>query len=422
MILLVLFLFVLTLIGYYNSKSYFTPEVVSPASWGLILLFYLLVDHDMFDVSSKTMLIIALWNISLLAGVYFIRYTNFLTINKTKHPHPDGFYYPIRRLYYVITLIGFLPTIYKIFQQAMSIDAGNIFFNLRMANTGLIETDYNIGIFEYVITFSFVSYMIELYTYFQNNHKNKRTLIITFFINLIFSFATMAKTSFLFLFLSTFFIIAYNKNISRKGIISTVLAVFIFMSSIQLLRNDTDSYNRRNEISNMFTTYMFGGIVALDQIVNSSMKSKYAGQNTYAFVNNVKNKIGIGANERKEYENSITSDYGYLYTPYPTNVYTVIGPFWLDFGYKGVIVISFLLGLLAGFFNKLAVRGKSWGVILNAYFLCVLLLQFFGEYIFTNMSYLLQLIILCYIAYKFRYKLVWHNSISYSPHIMGKSI
>lgn len=421
MILLVLFLFVLTFIGYYNSKSYFTPEVVSPASWGLILLFYLLVDHGMFDISSKTMLIIALWNISLLGGVYFIRYTNLLSIKKTKHLHPDGFYFPIRRVYYLITLIGFLPTIYKIFQQAKSINAGNIFFNLRMANTGIIETDYNIGILKYVITFSFVSYMIELYSYFKSEHKNKRRLIVTFIINLIFSVATMAKTSFLFLFLSTLFVIAHNKNISRKSLITTVLAVLIFMSSIQLLRTDSDPYNRRNEISNMFTTYMFGGIVALDQIANSPMKSKYEGQNTFAFLNNFKNKIGIGAIERKEYENSITSD-GYFYTPYPTNVYTVIGPFWLDFGFKGVISISFILGLLAGFFNKLAVRGKSWGVILNAYFLCVLLLQFFGEYIFTNMSYLLQLILLCYIAYKLHYKIVWRKSTSYSPHIMGKSI
>ncbi|MEA4967759.1 MAG: O-antigen polymerase [Bacteroidaceae bacterium] len=419
MIVLVLLLFILAFIGYYKAKNYITPEVLSPASWGLVLLLYLTVDHGMYNISDKTLFIIALWNISLLTGIYFVRYTNIVTIKNKKYT--TEFNYSIRKLYYLITIFGFFPTLYIIYKQATSINAGNLFFNLRMVNTGIIESEYSLGIFEYIITFAFVSYMIELFTYIKS--KNKKRVIILFIINFIFAISTMAKTTFLFLFLSTLIVVAYNRKVSIKGIIITLLVIFFLMNSIQFLRTDTGdgTDNKREGVTNMFNTYVFGGIVALDQIVNSSMKSKNEGQNSLVFIDNVKSKIGLRDKVPKEYVNSIAYE-GYFYTPYPTNVYTVIGPFWLDYSYKGVIVFSFIIGLFAGYFYKLAVRGVSWGIILNAYFLCVLILQFFGEYIFTNMSYLLQLIILCFIAYKFYYKIIWRKSISYSPHIRESNI
>ena len=170
----------------------------------------------------------------------------------------------------------------------------------------------------------------------------------------------------------------------------------------------------------MLYSYVLGGVPALDQIVNSQMSSMYTGQNTLVFADNIRRKLGLLKDSSKEYKHDITEE-GYLYTPYPTNVYTMIGPFWLDYSY-GFVLFAFIIGALAGYFYEIAMRDKKWAVILSAYFSCVLMLQFFGEYIFTNLSYLIQLVLLSLFAYKFPYIIKWHKSTSSLLHTTEKNI
>lgn len=403
--------------GYRRYRNYFAPAVISPASWGAVLLLYATLDHGMFEVSFKGVMIIALWNFSLLAGIYLFTDTNIVRIkNVTSVVKPFNPW--VRNLYYKISVWGLLPTLYISYKQVSSMVGDSLMFNLRMANTGGVETDYNQGIFAYVYTFAFVSYLIELYSFRKG--ESKRRVIILFFINLILSLVTMAKSSFLFLFFTSLVIIMYKRKISFKRVLLVAATMFLLMASIQLLRAG-DNNERGKVISDMLYSYVFGGIPALDEIVNSQMRSKYPGQHSMALMNNIQVKIGIKVEHPKEYEHDIT-DEGYLYTPYPTNVYTMIGLFWLDYGYKGVIWFSFVIGALAGYFYKLTMRGHRWAIVLYAYFSCVLMLQFFGEYIFTNLSYLLQLIVLSLFAYKFSYSIKWHKSTSSLPRTMEKNI
>lgn len=417
MLILACLLLLIAYGGYRRYRNYFAPAVISPASWGAVLLLYAALDHGMFEVSFKGMMIIALWNFSLLAGVYLFTDTNIVRI-KNVASVVKPFNPWVRNLYYKISVWGLLPTLYISYKQVSSMVGDSLMFNLRMANTGGVETDYNQGIFAYVYTFAFVSYLIELYSFRKG--ESKRRLIILFLINLILSLVTMAKSSFLFLFFTSLVIVMYKRKVAFKKVLLIAATMFLLMASIQLLRAG-DNNERGKVISDMLYSYVFGGIPALDEIVNSRMRSKYPGQNSMALMNNIQVKMGIKSEHPKEYEHDIT-DEGYLYTPYPTNVYTMIGLFWLDYGYKGVVWFSFVIGALAGYFYKLTIRGHRWAIVLYAYFSCVLLLQFFGEYIFTNLSYLLQLIVLSLFAYKFSYSIKWHKSTSSLPRTMEKNI
>lgn len=404
-------------LGYRRYRNYFAPAVISPASWGAVLFLYATLDHGMFDVSFKGIMIITLWNFSLLIGVYLFTDTNIVRIkNSLSAERP--FKPWVRNLYYKISVWGLLPTLYISYKQVNSMTGDSLMFNLRMANTGTIETDYNQGIFAYVYTFAFVSYLIELYSFHRG--QSKRRVIILFLINLVLSLVTMAKSSFLFLFFTSLVIVMYKRKISFKKVFLVAATMFLLMASIQLLRAG-DNNEKGKVLSDMLYSYVFGGIPALDEIVNSQMSSKYPGQHSMAFMNNIQVKMGVKSDHPKEYEHDIT-DEGYLYTPYPTNVYTMIGLFWLDYGYKGVLWFSFVIGALAGYFYKMTMRGHTWAIVLYAYFSCVLMLQFFGEYIFTNLSYLLQLIVLSLFAYKFSYSIKWHKSTSSLPRTMEKNI
>ncbi|QHG09535.1 oligosaccharide repeat unit polymerase [Moraxella osloensis] len=400
LILTITILFSLAIFGCLSSKSLISPEFISPCSWGGILLFYQTLPHGLYHLSGKILYIIILWNIFLIFGVYTSR--TIVNIKKYSNEQLDtltGFSRQIYNLYYAIAVIGFLPTVYITYKQ-IQIIGGDFFYSLRMANTGLVETDISLGIFAYTFTFAYIAYCIELILLRKNSKK--RRFIILIIINLLLAFITVSKSAFLFLIIPSIIIyLIKNKRLTPNlKVIKYIFLAFLLMAGIQTLR-DNKSINRADS-SIVFYTYLLGGVPALDKIVNSDMTSYQTGQNTLVLLNNISQKIGLSKRDEKIYLDDITYE-GYIDVPYPTNVYTAIGPIWLDFKYYGIVIFSFIIGYLSGFFYYKALR-YSWALIVYAYLFCVLILQFFGEYIFTNLSLLLQLILLSYFAYLFRNK------------------
>lgn len=396
--LVVFILFLLALLGYKYYRSIFAPAVLSPASWMIVLFSYFIFDHGLYEISNKCVFIILLWNCFLLLGVYLFSQNYRMPWKKEKSNH-DGYENKcLRELYYKISLLGVFPLLYIVYKQVQSI-GGSTMFALRMANIGGEETDYKLGIWIYVNTFAFISFVMELLS-FQSGDKKQRLIIITI-INVILAIVTASKTSIMFLMFTIFIVLDFKKKLSTKKMLYGVLVLLLSMSFLQSART-VNKDNEKDLLVNTFVTYFLGGIPALDQIVQSEMKSTYKGQNTMAFVNNVVAKINSNPRPPKEYTHDIREK-GYLYVPLPTNVHTVVGPIWLDYGYIGVAIFSFIVGALSGLFWRFYLLGKRWGVIVYTYLGCVLILQFFGEYIFTNLSYLLQLIVLSYLAYNFRY-------------------
>ena len=73
--------------------------------------------------------------------------------------------------------------------------SGSFLLNLRMANTGLVESEFRYGVFEYVFPVAFVSFLIELLIY--RNDKPRTRLYVLAFLNVIIMFITMAKSTIL---------------------------------------------------------------------------------------------------------------------------------------------------------------------------------------------------------------------------------
>ena len=393
-------------LSYRFYKNWIAPSVVSSTSWGGVLLCYCLLNHGLYDISNKCLFVILLWNICLCLGSFVFHSINIFSLT-TRWKQPKKFNLWVRNLFFYISLIGFIPSLYISYKQALSIGDGDLLLNLRLANTGIVKTEFSLGIWAYITSISMVSYLIELLV--SKGHFNRRVIVILL-VNILLGLATMSKSSFMFLFASSLVVIMSIRAVRIRKMCTYTLMLLILMVGIHEGRSSSDD---SKPLERVFYTYFLGGIPALDQIVQSNMHSKIPGQNVLAIVNNVRAKItGDDSYKKEEYVFDITEK-GYLFVPEPTNVYTVIGKFWLDYGYIGVIIISFLLGVISAYFYKLYCLRIGWGVILYSYFFPVLLLQFFGEYIFTNLSYLLQLIILSLFAYKFRYIFKWRRSISY---------
>ena len=395
-----IFILILASIGYLRTQSFIAPTVLSPLSWGMVLLLYALLDHGMNFLSNEVLGVILIWNLSLLSGSWV--FSEVAIEYNIKEKSKRQFNTTIRDMYYWISLLGTFPLLFIAYKQGSTLGQGSFFFNLRLANTGIVETEYSYGIWQYIFTFSFVSFLIELFTFQKGNSKKR--IYILLIINLLLSLITMAKSSFFFLFLSVLFSIMFRTQIKTRVLILVFGILILLLSVLQLMRAGDET----NVISSMFYTYIFGGVPALDQLVRSDMHSMQWGQMTMRFFRLFYTIFGgdpLNPNGL-DFSNDVT-ERGYLFVPFPTNVFTVIGPFWLDFGYKGVIVFSFIIGSISGYLYRLALKRRLWAVISYSFFACTLVLQFFGEYVFTNLSYTIQIIALTLFAFKFKYIIKW---------------
>ena len=82
----------------------------------------------------------------------------------------------------------------------------------------------------------------------------------------------------------------------------------------------------------------------------------------------------------------------YAYVPFPTNVYTVIQPFYFDFGLYGVFYGALFYGTFYSLiYFKLKQEGSIF-LVIYALFSVSLLSSFLGETLLTNFALTLYLI------------------------------
>lgn len=378
-------LFIFSGIVFLKYKDILCPSFISSFLWASLLFFYGILNHGMYSLSNKTLFVILLWNISILSSSLIFSNINITSLGRLIK-------YPIiittsNKLLTKIVYI-FIPFLFYIgYQQGIS-GEGGFFFNLRMANTGIIESEHNYGIFEYLIPIAYVLLLSEFIMY--KNGTSKRNLYILLIINFLIGILTMAKSAFIFTGLSILFVCMLKKRISFKKLILAFSILIIIISLIQILRSSSD--NIAEIILDMFSVYILGGLPALDILITSDTHSVIPGQNSFSFIYNVLSKAGIYNFTDNCYTKNIFIDGSYLLVPYPTNVYTVIAPFYLDFSYWGVIIFGFITGGIAGYFYRRAKKGEGLAYIIYPYICCVLFMQFFSEYIFNNLSYFIQLI------------------------------
>ena len=215
----------------------------------------------------------------------------------------------------------------------------------------------------------------------------------------VLSVLAVGKSQFLFLIISMILVWSFTKQISKKTILLGFSFLVVTFSMLQLARSNEED-DQDNVVSGMFYTYLFGGLPALDQVTSSQMQSSEFGQNSLQFFQRFIKAFGDHPKKIEDtYNNDITYD-GYLFVPNPTNVYTIIGPFWLDFRYCGVVIFGFLYGVLFGFLYSKAVKMYIYGIVTYCLFVSSLVLPFFGEFIFAYLSYFIQVFILSYLVDK----------------------
>lgn len=374
LILVFFFALALTFLGWYISRDIFAPYTISPAIWAFIIFLYYFLPNDYYTVCHDFPLCLSLW----MTGFFLFscigeRLTSPASSSSTtKEPNKW-----VLRAYMAITLTGMPLVCGVILWKAFTEEPETMFRYMRMMSTGMDENIEmpNVGPLIYCVSVGFITmFYVLMYA------KSKWLMGAVIFVNMIYALVTMAKTNFLSLFFTLLYLgyargVLKMKHFAYGGV--AFLAVCIFVQTARYADGDSGF-----GLTGTLALYLVSSFVAFDYYA-VPFSCVNPGENVFRLFYAVGHAVGVT-------DKPIETILPFVCVPVQTNTYTALYPFYTDFGIGGVVVFSIIYGLIYGFLYKRVRTGSKSMLILYAVFLVFLLMQFIGEFIFTNLSMTFQ--------------------------------
>lgn len=367
-ILLVLSLF----LGKYFFNKHVNPISIYAFIWfGLLTFFHIkLINYD--DLSNYAWIIISFSYVSFILGI--LVYFTAIRIFPNKSNNENNFNLPLIFLYngkilkYIIIVFSLIGLVGALQHWSILLEkygsVVEVFLHLgrirQLTTQGEIE-----GVLPYISSLTFVAVFFSgIYSSFK-----KRITLISFLPMLVIILKDTAAAGrvgiligFLEYGLSFILTSYYLKNVNDKFTIksrfanyfSIVVIVLIFLSSIFIIKGlrggSENLYGAGRNISsysdNIFITptlylYFSGHVGVLSRYLEKDEETARFGENTFRFVYNILNKIGI-TDEAEMYQR------GYN-IPVWINTGTFLRELHADFGIGGTLIFLFLFGIIISF-------------------------------------------------------------------------
>lgn len=194
---------------------------------------------------------------------------------------------------------------------------------------------------------------------FKNSKKKKYIIygLLFFIITIIGDLQTFGRIGILF---SIFIIISFfllnikNIPIFKVTMLGITLLIILMIPKFIRAGNSLSDIGYRyhnyyvfdipNEVESLVSiyAYYFSGLYALDYLLDKEIKYEYGLRNLSA-IYNLSNRIF----KFKEGRNDIIAETAYV--PFDTNIYTIIGEFYMDGGITSIIFFSLSIGFLFGY-------------------------------------------------------------------------
>ena len=377
---------------YSKVKDIFSPWSMTLLIWIVIILGYLYVDHGLYKVTDQFGISVFLWCIFFCASSYTVYQLT---------PSYTGPEWAINKgivKFFALAAVFITPlALYKAIAFAMESGELNIMYAMRVQ---VVDDDsgFSLGPLAY---FEYVVYVLLFISADMNGKLNKKFFIFCMTINFIFFLVIMSKLILFIGFLSTLYLFYVHGRVKLRSIVilCTMFAALglIFTQMRSTTDGDTESTLTLMELVGM---YIFSPIVAF--CYENPAVSEFWGYETFRPFYHILEVLGY--NNHGEFE--VLRPYVYL--PIPTNVYTVMAPFFNDFGYPGVAAFGALEGGIFAWVYKKASTGHTLARNLYAYFVVVIGLQFFDEHFFSGFSKIVQmsaLILICHLQFSWKPRL-----------------
>lgn len=390
MLILVVYIIILICLGvsYRITKNIFSPAVYTNLIWLVCFTIFFIIPNNLPSLTIRFLSSITIWVIS---------FTTFsLLIDKVKFNVNDK---PLEaskliRDFYLIISVCSAPILLKFLLDVMSHGPyENFFTSLRLASVGYLPPYFTEtfgsaygGIYSIIWS---VSYILEIAYY---DKRRKYRFIVILLIVLAYGIITVSKAVFVDFFILSLVLLYIRGKVKLKVLVYVGSILFFLMFTLQSLRHGSD-FSDAADRNSFITLYLNSSMYAFDTI--EPMSSENFGENVFRIFYHITNKLGISSVE------PIDPLLPFITKPIVTNTYTIMYPFYKDFGVVAVCIFGCLYGVLYGFLYK---RYKSsenniWYLVSYVYMFKYLFYQYVAESILTNLYPLLLTMFLLYIPF-----------------------
>lgn len=382
MLLMVMLLAILlTILGWYVARDLFAPCVAGPGIWAAIIAMYYIVPNNYFPICHDFPLSLSLWLVGFFIASVWVAGKTPLSTSVNKEPNKL-----VLRTYVVITITAIPLMSFMLLWKAFTEEPETMFRYLRVMAVGF-DDNIQPPDFGPLVYANGVAYITLLFVmlYF----KNKWVIGSVLFMNFLSAFVAMAKISFLTV-LFTLMYVGYSRGLFKLKHMTYAFILFMVLCFFMQVAREGDGGDQVG-IADTLSLYTTSAMVCFDYYAVPCSSLNF-GEHVFRFFYAVGHSLGLCAEPAK-----ILSDF--VYIPEMANTYSVLYPFYIDFGNVGVLLFSLLYGAFYGFLYKKSLGGNKMLLILYAIFFILLLLEFFAEQIFTNLSMTIQYIVFAVIPF-----------------------
>lgn len=294
-------------------------------------------------------------------------------------------------LFYVLIVVSLLFTILYAkwtYGTVSQFDSEDLLFNIRLY--AVYKTD-SPGILILTQGLNFSLFLTAIWLYPK---ISKWTIAFIVAINLILEFSMMEKSGILIMILSTLFVLYEKRTIKLRSIGLTLLGIIVlfFFFNMSKEAKSQDSM----DFMDFLGIYVTSPIVAFDKLQITITNGW--GVNTFNDVFPYLRYFGI-------HLESIERLQEFVFVPVPTNVYTIMQPFYNDFGSMGVAVFGLLYGWAAGYAYRKFYDGSNTYKCIYTFLVEVIIIQFYNENLLQQFHIVIETFFLVVLLTATNYKL-----------------
>ena len=268
-------------------------------------------------------------------------------------------------LFYALLVVSLLFTILyakRIYEIVSQFDTEDLLYNIRLY--AVYKTD-SPGILILTQGLNFSLFLTAIWLYPK---ISKWTIALIVAINLLLELSMMEKSGILIMVLSTLFVLYEKQTIKLRSIAITLLGIIVLFFFFNMSK---ESQNQDSmDFVDFLGIYVTSPIVAFEKL-RITITNGW-GVNTFNDVFPYLRYFGI-------HLESINRLQDFVYVPVPTNVYTIMQPFYNDFGSMGVAVFGILYGWAAGYVYRKFYDGSDTYKCIYTFLVEVIIIQFYNE-------------------------------------------
>lgn len=278
------------------------------------------------------------------------------------------------RALYVVA--GLLTLLYasRIWGIVSQFDMDNLLYNLRLY---IVEDNSVTGLLNHVQGLNFALFAVGIWIYPK---ISKWELFYIVMVNLVFEIFRMEKSGILIMILGTMFLLYERKTIKMHTILLTFAGIIVFFFFFNLSKEEADS-EQDTTFLDFFAMYVTSPLVAFEHLRPDI--SGHFGENTFCIIYPYLNMLGL----HLDYVDRLQE---FVWVPIPTNVYTVMQPFYNDFGVPGIGFFGIVYGVLFGWTYRKFREGSPLFICIYTYLVQVILIQFYNDNLLQNIVLFLE--------------------------------